>query len=101
LVSVTVSAALVDPTLRLTNVSFAGVIVTGADPVPLRLTVWGLFDELSVNVSMPVRGPTAVGENVTPTAHFAPPLMLALQVLVAIAKFPVATILVKVSAVFW
>jgi len=36
-----------------------------------------------VNVRLPVAGPVAVGEKVTPTVQFAPALMLAPQVLLA------------------
>jgi hypothetical protein len=100
LVSVTVEGALVVPRVRLGNVRLTGAIVTGKSPVPLRLTVCGLFDALSVNVSVPARVPAAVGENVTPTLHSAPAAMLAPQVLLAIAKSPVAAMLVNVSAVF-
>ena len=72
LVSVTIVGALVVPTVRLANVRLAGEIVTGTEPVPLRLTVCGLFEAPSVNVSVPARAPVAVGENVTPTLHAAP-----------------------------
>jgi hypothetical protein len=58
-VGVTILAALVLPTGT----------VTGALPVPVRLTVWGLFGALSVNVSVPVAAPVAVGEKVTPTVQ--------------------------------
>ena len=42
----------------------------------MRLTVWGLFAALSVNVSVPVAPPVAVGENVTPTVQLAPAAIL-------------------------
>lgn len=98
LVSVTVSAVLVDPTLRLANVRLVGVIATGAEPVPVRLTDCGLFDALSAKVSVPVSVPTASGENVTPTTHFPLLLMLPPHVLLAMAKSPVGAMLVNVSA---
>jgi len=56
---------------------------------------------LSVNVSVPVADPIAAGENVTPTAQLAPAAMLAPHVLLAMAKFPLATILANASATFW
>ena len=40
-------------------------VTTGARPVPLRPTVWGLLLALSVSVSVPVRFPAAVGVKVT------------------------------------
>ena len=40
-------------------------VTTGARPVPLRLTFWGLLLALSVSVSVPVRFPGAEGVNVT------------------------------------
>ena len=47
------------------KVKFVGDKLTPeAVPVPLKETVWGLPDELSVTVRVPVREPTAVGVNV-------------------------------------
>jgi hypothetical protein len=40
----------------------------------------------SVKVSVPVAAPTAVGENVTPTVHWAPAAILVPQVLLDTAK---------------
>jgi len=99
-VIVTVLAALVVPTAWLTNVSLAGARLMVAEPVPLKLTVCGLLSALSVNVSVPVCAPVAVGEKVTPTLHVAPAAMLDPQVLLAIAKFVLAAMFVNVSALF-
>lgn len=41
-------------------------------PVPVRLTVCGLPEALSLNVNVPVLVPTAVGEKTTLTAQLAP-----------------------------
>jgi hypothetical protein len=68
-------------------------------PLPVRLTVCGLFTALSVNVRVPVAAPVAVGENVTPTVHVAPPAILAPQVLLATAKPALAATLEKPSDV--
>jgi hypothetical protein len=98
---VTVFAALVVPTVALENVRLAGETVTGAEPVPVRLTVWGLSAALSLNVREPARAPVAVGENVTPTVHVAPAAMLVPQVLLAIAKSPAGAMLENANATFW
>ena len=76
----------------------AGETVTGEEPVPVRLTAWGLLAALSLKVSAPSRVPVAVGENVTPTVHVAPALMLLPQVLLAIAKSPLVTMLENARA---
>ena len=73
--------------------------VTGALPVPLRLTVCGLFAAASVKVSVPVAAPVAAGVKVTPTVQVAPAATLLPQVLLAIVKWAVAAMLVKLSAV--
>jgi hypothetical protein len=99
-VSVTVWAELVVPTVRLENVRLAGETVTGEEPVPVRLTVCGLFEALSLNVSVPPREPVAVGKNFTLIVHVAPAAMLAPQVLVAIEKSPLVEMLENASAVF-
>ena len=66
-------------------------LTTGARPVPLRVTVWGLFLALSVSVSVPVRFPAAVGVKVTPIVQPAPTATEPAQVLVW-AKSPVVVI---------
>ncbi len=73
--------------------------VTGAVPVPLRLTVCGLLIALSAKLTVPVVAPSAVGEKLTPTVQVAPAAMLAPHVLLAMANGPVALMLVNVSAV--
>ena len=45
--SVNTFAALVAPTVVFANVAVAGVNTTGASPVPLNVTVCGLFEALS------------------------------------------------------
>ena len=55
-------------------------------PVPVRVTTCGLVTAESVNVSVPVTAPVAVGEKVTPTVQLAPAPMLAPQVLLATAN---------------
>ena len=65
---VTVLDALVVPTACLANVSLVGVAVTTtvrAFPVPLRLTICGEVDPLSLTEIDPARVPVACGVNVT------------------------------------
>jgi hypothetical protein len=50
----------------------------------------------SVNVSVPVAEPVAIGENVTPTLHLAPAAMLPVQVLLSIANPSLVATLAKV-----
>jgi hypothetical protein len=99
-VNVIVCAAAVTPMVVLAKVRLAGESVTGATPVPERLTVCGLFAALSVNVNVPPAAPKAVGENVTPMVQVAKALMLAPQVLEATAKGPLATTLEKLRGIF-
>ena len=99
-VSVTVWAELVVPIVRLENVRLEEETVTGEEPVPVRLTVCGLFVALSLNVSVPAREPVAAGENVTPIVQVAPAAILAPQVLVAIEKSPLIEMAEKARAVF-
>jgi hypothetical protein len=84
----------------LANAILPGETLTGAEPVPVRLTVCGLFVALSVNVKVPPTAPTVVGENVTPTVQEAPAAILAPQLLVATAKPALATILAKLRGTF-
>ena len=90
---------LVFPTSALKSNEFVDK-VTGRLPVPVRLTVCGLFSAVSAIVRTPVVEPSAVGVNVTPIVQFAPAAMLVPQVLLATANGPVAVILVKLSATF-
>ena len=66
-------------------------VTTGASPVPLRVTVWGLLPALSVSVSAPVRLPAAVGVKVTLISQPAPAATEPAQVLVW-AKSPLVVI---------
>lgn len=74
--SVTVCAALAEFNVWLANVSELGeTLATGvpaAAPVPVRLTVCGLPEELSVTLRLPVRVPAAVGVNFTLMLQFPP-----------------------------
>jgi hypothetical protein len=97
LIRVTFFAALAVPTFCGAKGREAGEIVTGAMPVPVSETVWGLFEALSTTVSVPVREPVAVGVNVTLMVHL--PLIgtLGTHVFVS-AKSPLAAMLVTVKA---
>jgi hypothetical protein len=84
----TVCAALVVPTVVLLNFRLAGETVTGAPPVPVKLTFCMVsLAALSVKIRSPrPAAPALVGENVTPTEHVAPAAMAVPQVLLEIAK---------------
>jgi hypothetical protein len=69
----------VDP---LVTFSDAGAEIPKSQPVPLSGNCCGLFAALSVTVSVPDRGPTFAGLNVTLTVQFAPTFRLAPQVFV-------------------
>ena len=84
------------PTVRLLKLSDVGDNVTAATPVPLKLTVCGLFDALSVIVTVPVAAPVAAGENVTEIEHFLPAATELPQVVVS-EKLPLTVMLVIVS----
>jgi hypothetical protein len=83
LVSVTVWGGLVVPTGSDGKVSGADNPTMGPVPVPVRLTVCGLFKALSEMVREPVRVPTAVGVKVTLIVQLEPAARLAAQVFVA------------------
>jgi hypothetical protein len=85
-VSVTDLVELVEPTAVVLKLRELADSVTGALPVPLRLTVCGLLIALSAKLSVPVAAPVAAGVNVTPTVQLAPAAMLGPQVLLAMAK---------------
>jgi hypothetical protein len=100
LVSVTVTGELVFPTAIVPRFNELAERVTGELellPVPLRLTVCGPPGAESVEVSVPVAAPVAVGVNVTPTLQLAPAAMLVPQALLAIPKGPLTPILENVS----
>ena len=71
-VTVTFDAALFTPMTSLPNEMLEVETVTGAIPVPLRLTVWGLFFPVSEIVRVAARDPRAVGLNVTEIVQFLP-----------------------------
>ena len=81
----TLRLELVLPTTVVLKLNDVAESVTGATPLPVRLTVCGLVCALSVKVSVPFTVPLAVGEKVTPTLQLAPAASVAPQVLVAIA----------------
>jgi hypothetical protein len=101
-ITVTLSGALVVPTVCDPNVKLLGVTVTVAAalvPVPVSVTVCGLPVALSVNVIVPVRVPVAVGLNVIWNVHGVPSTaILGHCASVAPAKSPVVTIFVNVTA---
>ena len=100
LLSVTVCAALVVPTVWLAKVIEVAerlAVVVGAVPVPVRLTVCGLPEALSVMLKVPVRIPEAVGVNVTLMVQLAPTATELPQVSVSV-KSPLAEMLVIVRA---
>jgi hypothetical protein len=58
------------------SAGFAGVIaiaVSAAVPTPLKVAVCGLLLALSLNLSVPVLDPTALGENESDARQLAPP----------------------------
>ncbi len=95
LVRVNFFAALLVPALVVGNFALTGVKVASAVPVPESATVCGLLGALSLNVSEPVRAPACVGVKLTLTMHL--PLIPSwfVQVLVVMAKSPLATTLVN------
>jgi hypothetical protein len=72
-----------------------GMASAKSSPVPLSVTVWGLLLALSVNVSVPLRLPVALGVKVTLMVQLAPGANELAQVLVW-AKSP---LVVRVSGV--
>jgi hypothetical protein len=91
LVSTTLRVALVVLTPWLPKASEVGEAEATAEatPVPVNVTVRGLFGSLLVMVTEPVLAPATVGVNVTVTAHVVDVVREApLQVLVARAKSP-------------
>jgi hypothetical protein len=96
--SVTVCAALVVPTVWLAKVSEVGerlAVVVDSVPVPVRPTVCGLPEALSLTLKLPVRVPDAVGVNVTLMVQF-PPAARELPQLLVSAKSPLAMMLLIV-----
>lgn len=72
LVTVTVEAALFCPKASFPKDNEDGVAVTAAIPVPLKLTVCGLFFPVSEMVNVPVRDPRAAGVNVSEIVQLSP-----------------------------
>jgi hypothetical protein len=68
-------------------------------PAPVRLTVCGLFEALSVIESIAVRAPLAVGLKTTPMEQLAPAAKLLPQELVATKSTALLVTLMMVSAV--
>jgi len=64
--TVTTLAGLVVPTFCEAKVSLEGVTVTGAIPVPVKLTLWGLLVAESVIMSVALFAPVVTGAKVTP-----------------------------------
>lgn len=74
---------LVEPSTCGGNVREVGVGLAAATvPVPVSATVWGELFPPKLTVSVPVRGPVAVGVNTTLTSHFWPPATGLTQLLV-------------------
>ena len=71
LVSITVCAGLVTPTLVVGKVKLVADNFTSL-PTPVKLTVCGLPLALSVMATLPVRAPLAVGVKVSDRVHLAP-----------------------------
>lgn len=83
LVSVTVCAALVEPTACEVNVRDVELNdVPGAKPVPDRVMVWGEPEAVSVMLILPARLPYVVGVNVTLMVQETPAFKLGAQLLV-------------------
>jgi len=96
--TVTVLPALVVPTACAANVNVAGVSVittVAAFPVPVRLTICGELDALSVIEIEPVRVPVAVGVNVTVMVQLAGEGPRVVGQLLVCAKSPVAGAMVS------
>jgi hypothetical protein len=102
LLSVTLCAALVEPKARLLKVRLlTDTLARGAEPVPVRVTAWGLLAALSRRVKEPVRVPDAVGAKVTlkvqlpPAATELPHVPLTVK---SLLLAPVTCVLVMVRA---
>jgi hypothetical protein len=96
--SVTVWAALVNPTFRLVKVKLVGAtLAAGTVPVPLMLIVCGLPAASSVIDTAALRAPVAVGAKVTLMVQFPPAATVAPQVPVW-AKSPVLAPVIAILA---
>lgn len=95
--TVVASGPLVVPMAWLPKTRLAGETpATGAVPVPVKLTVCGLFVALSATESIPVSEPTAVGANATWIMQLPPATRLDPQLLVS-AKPRSTMMLIEVS----
>ena len=92
---------LVLPTVTVPRLRDVAERVTGAVPVPERITVCGLVAASSVKTSVPEAAPRADGEKVMPTEHLAAAARLAPQVLVVMLKPALAAMPPTLSATFW
>ena len=68
----TTLAALVVFTVWLPKTSDVDDKLTGVNPVPLSCAVWGVFEPLSLTLSVPARTPSTVGVKVTEILQFPP-----------------------------
>ena len=82
LVSVTIFAALVVPTVCVPKASLVGPKVSGRSAMPLNATVWGESGALSVRISDPVSAPDAAGAKLTCTVQDLPGFNTGPQVLI-------------------
>ena len=92
-------AVLILPTATVPRFRLLDESVTGVMPVPVKLTVCGLFAALSVMVNAPVTAPRAVGEKVTPRVQVAPAPLLVPQVFVATENPALAAMLLIVRGI--
>ena len=97
LVSVTVFAALVLPTAIVPNAKLVGERVMGFCPVPDIPNRCGDPSPGKVTVTSPLTAPVTVGLKVTFNVQLAPAAKLAAQVLLSIAKSPLATIELRLT----
>ena len=95
-VNVTDLAALVVPTAAVPKFSEAGERESCV-PVPVRVTVCGLFAASSLKVNVPLPTPITVGMKVTLTVQLASAVTVVPQVLLLMAKSPLMVILLIFS----
>src|SRR5258708_17779983 len=91
-VSVTICAALIEPTFVLGKFTLFDESVTrpASTPVPLSGTLCGLPGPLSVKINEPLRVPAAVGVNCTKTVEDAGDAKLVSQMFVSVQSPPSA-----------
>jgi len=76
------------PTASLPKAKLTGKNVTGATPVPVKVTICGEFDAVSVIVITPGMLPVVAGVNVRLTVQLAPAPSVLPQVVLDCAKSP-------------